>query len=410
MDSKVVKPSADPYRLPTIQWPFAKPGDPGIDIKCRYSTSGEMQGNGLFVEPVLMKGDQVVFEYGCGLWFKRLSSSSPDFNTLQVSANYQDGALYVFGTVDAPTANSYGFSPAIVGGGSQKVEEPKKWGPDYLADFRGVDPFAKLDQVPAFYGTAGKPLPPKPIGGKFAVPVRSLTLSYDEPSFARLIIDANLADVPEYGIAYLAACKFPNGDYALKKDTVSETIRERLKVNINDPNVARDSAIKKIRAIVNILNNSMVRWAKAGLCLADLQIPQDEKSGVVNGDVFASIRLPAQEVKLIQTYRTVKMSGPEKLVLRMTINRLLLDRLLVSGWFASVESDEKSPVGPKGRPNLVFRNQALQDLKRTLEGTYGTSMEMVVMQLNLNRFSVTARPTYLARSAMEPIFPSPAGK
>lgn len=391
----------EPIFLPTVQWPFAKPDDADVKIMFRWTKTGMMHGDGLFVEPILMKGNTIVFEYGCGLWFRSSVGVSPNPETLQIRSDLKDGILSLTGDVDDPM-NGKRYVPISLDG-EKKEPENRRVGPSGVADFRGIDPFAKpMDATDLFNMKKEAPV----VGGRFAVQPKTLKLAYDPQTLASLLVGAGMADMPEYGMSYLASCKLDKV-FALNKSQVKSCIEGlRFYQNVNDPSVAQKSAQEKLQKMCELLNDGMIRWAKAGSCLFDLQMPVDEGSAASMGSVFAGIKLPAQELRLVQNYKAnaSKMSGPEKIVLRMTINRILLDRLLVSEWRAAADADGMA-TGPTGKPyaKSKIRNVDLRELAESLERVYGMAGGLTAMQAKMNSFAVTARPTFLAWPLMEPI-------
>lgn len=391
---------SEAIRLTIVQWPFAKPEDPGVKVMYRWSKTGYMHGESLFVEPILMKGNEIVFEYGCGLSFSASVGNPPNPETLQVQSEYKDGVLTLLGTVDDPM-NGKHYVPISIDG-TKKEPENKRVGPSGVADFKGIDPFRKLPTGANLNFKREAPI----LGGRFTLKPRSLNLAYDSTSLATLLVDADMAQMPEYGMAYLAACKL-NGVFALDKSQVKSCI-EGLRVyhNVNDPSIAQNAAKAKVQKMCDLLNGAMVQWAKAGSCLVDVLAPADEGSGASMGQVFAAVKLPAQELRLVQNYKAnaSKMSGPEKLILRMTINRLLLDRLLVTEWMAAADANGTGMTA-QGRPypKSKYRNVTLRELATSLERVYGMAGSFTAIQARMSMFWVTARPTFLAKPQMEPV-------
>lgn len=387
-------------RLPEVQWPFPKPDDPGIKIQCRWKKLGLLNGNGLFVEPVLMKGDAVVFEYGYGLSFRESVGHSPDPATLSVDTSYKEHTLTVMADIEDPSPSYRSITER------DKEPEPKKRvGPAQVSDHSNRNPFANPDPDTAYNFNAKRPVI---LGGKFTVTPRSIKLAYDVPTFASILLGAKMENMPEYGIAFLSTCKLGSFGYALAPGEVTAIIQKPLKSDINAPDEAQKSIYQKVSRIVELLNTTMQQWAKKGVCLYDLLAPSDDQvSGNEATRLFASIQLPAQELSLVNDYKKAStsgsLSGPELLVLRMTVNRILLDRLLVAGWVAPMVQ-----TGPYAGPNTqyAYRNEQLNTFSGLLGVTYGMNGGFTVLQERLQRFAITTRPTFVVDTKLEQIIKS----
>ena len=387
-------------RLPEVQWPFPKPDDPGIKIQCRWTKLGVLQGNGLFVEPVLMKGGAVVFEYGYGLSFRESVGHSPDPATLLVDTSYKGNTLTVLADVEDPSPSYRSITE------QDKEPEPKKRvGPFQVSDYINGNPFADPDPNKAYDFTAKRPTI---LGSKFTITPRSIKLAYDGFTFASILINAKMGEMPEYGLAFLSTCKLGSFGYALNPAEVTSIIQKPLKSDVNDPSQARTSIQEKVSSIVGLLNTAMQRWAKKGVCLYDLLAPSDDKvPGNKPTRLFAAIQLPAQELSLVNDYKNAEtnrsFSGSERLRLRMTVNRILLDRLLVAGWVAPMV--QTSPYAGQNT-QYAYRNEQLNQFSGLLGVTYGISGGLTVMQERLQRFAITIRPTFVVDTKLEQIIKS----